>query len=155
LKNVGLIFEDKSPWDGSLKVLLWGVPALTLMVGLALLYVDQAGAVVMFAVTFFDALLFRSIMPRSIQIYPDRLRIVLGRPFSINISLSNIKEARRASGSKASVYFGIRLVTSSRYILEIVPRKGLPMVVSPASGDLFLEQLKQAMSEAARSTGQS
>lgn len=93
------------------------------------------------------ALLFYFIMPRSYQIYQDRLRIVLGSPFGINIPLSTIKEARHASGVKAYAYSGVRFATSSRYVVEISRNKGMNYVISPQNGEIFLEQLNQAKKE--------
>ena len=89
-------------------------------------------------------LIFYFIMPRKYQIYQDKVRIVLGSPFAINIPLSTINEARHSSGIKSYFYSGIRFATSSRYVIEIVRSKGMNYVISPQNGDLFLEQLNQA-----------
>ena len=69
----------------------------------------------------------------------------MGTPFTINIPLSTIKEVRHSSGVKAYEYSGIRFSTSSRYVVEIVRSKGMNYVISPQNGNLFLEQLSQAI----------
>ena len=98
----------------------------------------------MFGITLFDALLFKAILPRRYQIFEDRLRILMGGPFAINISFSNIEEAKPASGRKAFAYRSLRLATSTNHVVEIVRKKGLNLVISPSNDDMFLEQLNQA-----------
>ena len=141
------IHEDGARYDLWLKLILGSTLLLTLVLGIVFLSFDTAGALVMFGVTVFDALLFNAILPRRYQIYQDRLRIVLGKPFAINIAFSTIEEARPATGSMAFVYWGIRLATSSKSVVEIVRSKGLNVVISPANRDAFLEQLRQALKD--------
>jgi len=143
-----LVYEDIPRYDFWLKSILGGVLALTIILGANFLAEDIEAALAMFGVTLFDALLFKAILPRRYQIFQDRVRIVLGGPFTINIPLSNIREARQVSSSKAFAYRGFRFATSTHYVLEIVRKKGLSLVISPSSGDLFLEQLNQALKAA-------
>ena len=145
MKN--LIYEDVPRYDLWLKFILGIVLALTLILGVVKLFEDIRVAWVMFGVTLFDALLFKAILPSRFQIFEDSVKIVLGGPFALNISLSNIRYARLASGNKAFFYWGIRFATSTRYLVEIVRKRGLSLVISPASGDTFLEQLNQALSQ--------
>lgn len=99
----------------------------------------------MFGITVFDALLFNAVIPRRFQIFQDRVRVVLGRPFVFNIPFSTIREVRSVSGSKAFAYWGLRFATSSKAVVEIVRHKGLNVVISPANKNMFLEQLTQAL----------
>jgi len=140
-----LVYEDTPRYDNWLKLILGSVLALTFVLGILLLFEDNAGAWIMLVVTLFDALLFYEVLPHRYQIFKDRLRILLGRPFSINIPLSTIKEVRSASGWKAFAYKGIRLATSSKNVVEIIRHKGWNIVISPANRDVFLEQLGYAL----------
>ena len=140
-----LIYEDIPQYDSWLKWIIGGTLALTLMMGIVFLPFDVVGALAMFGVTLFDALLFNAILPRRYQIYQDRLRIVLGKPFAVSVPFSTIKDVRPASGSKTFAYWGIRLATSSKSVVEIIRSKGLNIVISPADRDAFLEQLTQAL----------
>jgi len=144
MKTNILIYEDTPKYDLWLKLILGGVLALTFILGIIFIYQDTKAAIAMFGITLFDALLFKAILPRRYQIFEDRLKILLGGPFSINISFSNIREAKSASGSKALVYWGIRFATSTHHVVEIVRKKGLNLVISPRNDDMFLEQLNQA-----------
>jgi hypothetical protein len=143
-----LIYEDIPRFDLWLKLILGGILALMFIVGLLLLSEDTTGAWVMFGATLFDALLFKAILPQRFQIFQDRLRIVLGGPFAVNISLSNIKEVRAAPSMAAFAYGGIRFVTSAKGVVEIVRKKGWSLVISPANADMFIEQMNRALAEA-------
>ena len=144
MKTSILIYEDTPKYDLWLKLILGGVLALTFILGIIFIYQDTEAAIVMFGTTLFDALLFKAILPKRYQIFEDKLRILMGGPFAINIPFSNIKEAKPASGSKAFAYGGLRLATSTRHVVEIVRKKGLNIVISPSNADMFLEQLNQA-----------
>ena len=140
-----LLYEDIAEYDSLLKLILGGTLSLTLLLGVYLLNVDRTGALICFGVTVFDALLFYAILPQRYQIWTDRVRIVLGRPFSINLTLATISEARPASGSKAFAYRGARFATSSKTVVEIIRRRGWNFVISPANRDLFLERLAETL----------
>jgi len=143
--SVYLGYEDIPKYDLWLKLILGGTLAFTFVLSIVLLSVDLLGAWIAFGVTIFNVLLFHAILPRRYQIFQDKVRIALGRPFAFNIPLSTIREARSASGSKAFAYRGLRFATSSRSVVEIIRHKGWNVVISPANRDLFLEQLAQAL----------
>jgi len=147
MKTSVLLYEDAPKYDSWLKLILGGVLALTFILGVIFIYRDTEASIAMFGITLFDALLFKAILPRRYQIFEDRLKILLGWPFVINIHFSNVLEAKPACGRKAFAYRGLRFATSTRNIVEIVRKKGLPLVISPANGDMFLEQLNQALSQ--------
>jgi len=142
-----LIYEDTPKYDLWFKLILGGVLALTFILGIIFIDQDSEVALVMLGLTLFDALLFKAILPRLFQIYQDRVRIVLGGPLAINIPFSNIQTVRTVSPRKVFVYWGNRFATSTHSIVEIVPKKGLGWVISPANRDMFLEQLNQALSQ--------
>ncbi|MFC1861878.1 hypothetical protein ACFLT4_02275 [Chloroflexota bacterium] len=140
-----LLHEDVPRYDFWLKFVIVGVLAMTFIPAVSLLYQDVMGALVMFGATLFDALLFKAILPRRFQVFRERLKIVLGGPLAINIPFSNIREVREVSAHKAFIYWGIRFATSTINVVEIVRKKGLSLVISPADVDGFLEQLNQAL----------
>ncbi|MFC1958864.1 PH domain-containing protein [Chloroflexota bacterium] len=139
-----LFYEDKPKYDVWIKVLLVGVVALTFILGIVQISVDTKEALTVFGTVLFEIILFRMILPRRFQILSDKLRIVLGGPFAINIPLSDIEEVRSRTGIKAFVYFGVRFATSSSHTVEIIRKKGLNMVISPTNDDEFIKQLNQA-----------
>ena len=140
-----LLYEDTAEYDLWLKLLLGGILAFTLVMGFFLLSVDKIGAYIFLGVTVFDALLFYAVLPQRYQIWTDRVRIALGRPFAVNIPLATIKEARSASGSKAFAYWGVRFATSLKNVVEIVRHRGWNFVISPSNRELFLERLAEAL----------
>jgi hypothetical protein len=140
-----LIYQEHSQYDWWLKAMLMGLPLLTLILGFWFLTLDILGAAVMFGVTVLDSTLFYFIMPRNYQIYTDRLIIGLGKPLALTIPYEDIKEVKSAPAGSAMAYNGIRFVTSMKHVVEIQRRRGMNLVISPASGDMFMEQLKQAV----------
>ncbi|MFH1002615.1 MAG: hypothetical protein V1780_00530 [Chloroflexota bacterium] len=139
-----LIYETGSRYDRWQKPVVAGILAMTFIPGVVLLPTDRAAGLYLLGLTLFDALLFKAIIPRRFQLYEHRLRIELGGPFAINIRLANIRAARLAPGRKSWVYSGVRLATSSSYVVEIVLHRGLSLVISPAD-DTFLEQLNRRL----------
>ena len=90
-------------------------------------------------------LLYYFLIPRRYQIYNDKLKIVLGHPFAIDIPLSTIKEVKHNPGTKALFAPRVRFFTSTKYVVEVVRNKGLNYVISPKNGEIFLKQLNQAI----------
>jgi len=140
-----ILYEERAEYSYWLK-LLFLIP-VGLIIGAIILASNHEyeGFLVLIAESAFFVLLFYVIMPRKYQIYEDKLRIVLGNPFGINIKYSTIKEVKHSSSIKAFVFGGIRFATSTRYIVELVRNKGLNYVRSPQNGDSFIEQLNQAI----------
>jgi hypothetical protein len=106
MKTSSLIFEDRPKYDLWLKLILGGILALTLVLGILFIYRDTEAAIVLLGITLFDALLFWAIFPRRFQIFEDKLKILLSGPLAINIPLSNIAEAKPASSSKVFFLLG-------------------------------------------------
>ena len=148
MKSNIVLYEDTPHYDFWLKLILGGILALTFILGIILILEDTEAAVVMFGITLFDALLFKAILPRRFQIFEDRLKILLGGPFAINIPFSNIVEAKPASGRKTVIYSGIRFATSIHHVVEIIRKKGLNLVISPTNDEMFLEQLNKVRNSA-------
>jgi hypothetical protein len=146
-----LLYEDAPRTDLWLKLMLTGIQAIFLVVGIVLLFQDTEGAFTMFGVTIFYAVLFRLVMPQKYQVYSDKVRIVLGGPFAWNIPFTTIREVRPASRASAFAYNGVRFATSSRGVVEIRRSKGCNVVISPSNEDVFLEQVRTAMKPAGRS----
>ena len=143
-KSTVLLYEDKPKYDYWLKLVIAGTLAITLIPGIALFYLSTELAWTMLALTVFDGLLFHAILPRRFQLFEDRLRIELGRPFAMNVPYDNISEVRPAQTEEAFVYWGIRFATSTKNLLEIVRNKGLNMIITPGDKDMFTKQLEQA-----------
>ena len=145
-----LLYEDDARIDTWLKLMLAGIPAILLVVGIVLIFQDTEAAVTMLGAAVFYAVLFRLFMLPKYQVYSDRVRIVLVGPFAWNISFSTIKEVRPASRASAFAYNGVRFATSYRDVVEIRRSKGCNVVISVSNKDVFLEQVRTAMKSASR-----
>ena len=110
-----VIFEDKPVYDKLNKYLIGGIIAIPLIIAIVLLTQDILGAAIMFGLTVFDAILFRCILPKRFLVYEDRIKIVLGGPFSYTVPFRDIIKVRQATKDMAWVYWGIRLGTSLKF----------------------------------------
>ena len=145
LRKLMPIHEEPAEYTPWFK-LLFLIP-VGLLIGAFVLALNQESeaSLVLFGEGVFFILLFHCIMPRKYQIYHDKLKIVLGSPFAISIPLSTIREVKHGSGIKALIYYGVRFVTSTKYVIEIVRNKGLNYVISPQNGDIFRGHLIKAI----------
>jgi hypothetical protein len=146
----GPVYEASSPVDRFLTILLTGIVIIDLAIAVWLSRVDITGTWFLLGTAVFLGLLFYIIFPKKYQVYEDRIRIVLGGPFAINVPFAAIKEIRPAPAGSGSVYTGLKLATNAKNIIEIVRTKGMGMIISPANRDLFLQQVNQAMTNYAR-----
>ena len=140
-----LVHEEPSEYGPWLWLVLIIPVGMLIGAAVAAYYGEFEAASVLFGESLFVGLLFYFIMPRRLQIYEEELRIVLGSPFRISIPFSTIKEVKHSAGVKAYFFSGIRFATSSQYVVEIVRSRGMNYVISPQNGDLFLNQLNQAV----------
>lgn len=139
------LHTSPAAYDTWLRILIVLVLASTAIPAAVLAASEPEGAGVLLAATLFTALVLHGVLPRRFEVYEDRVRLVLGWPFAFNVPFATITEVRPASGTSAFVYWGLRLATSRRSVVEIDRRHGLSMVISPRNGDAFLEQVKAAM----------
>ncbi|MFH1032368.1 MAG: PH domain-containing protein [Chloroflexota bacterium] len=140
-----LIHEELPQYDSWVR-LLYLIPFGLFIAAMFLAYSNEyEGFLVLIGEGALVGLIFYFIMPRKYQIYQNKLRIVLGTPFGVDIPLATIKEVKRASGFKAYVYSGVRFATSSRNIVEIVRSRGLNYVISPQNVDFFIERFNEAV----------
>ena len=139
-----VVFKDRPVFDKWNKYIIGGITAVPLIIAVVLLTQDILGAAIMLGLTVFDVVLFWCILPKKFVVYEDRLKIVLGGPFSITIPLRDIIQVRQATKDMAFVYWGMRLGTSLHYQVEIERKNGLSVIISPSLEERFIEQLDEA-----------
>lgn len=153
-----ILHEDKPGYDLWFKAVIALVPALLIALGLlssfgVLANEEEEGvSVILLGATAFVFLLYWAILPRRYQILEDRVRIVLGGPFSFAIGFDTIKEVRRASSPGVG---GVNLATSRKNRVEVLRSRGMNVAISPARCDLFLEELARVMANWERSHARS
>lgn len=102
----------------------------------------------MLGVTAADALIFYFVLPKRYQLFDNKLRIVLGWPFGMDIRLSDIKEVRPSKGSDSLAMRRLKFATSSRTATEIVRRNGWSVVISPSDREAFIQRVNEALKAA-------
>ena len=139
------ICEDGTAIDRWFKALIVAIMAATFIPGLVIVSHQPLAGWVLLGTTVIDGLLFHWLVPRRFQLYPDRLRVVLGYPFAFNVRLDTIKEARAISAAQTLFNAGLRMATSPSHGVEIRRRGGSDLVISPLNRELFLEQVNGAL----------
>ena len=138
------LYEDHASYDYWLRLILFGIPLILLTVGLILIPEDKEGATAMISGSLIILFLFYLVLPKKFQVFEDKLRMVLGWPLHIDLSLANISESQITTGRKVFAYWGLRFATSSKSVVEIIRKKGLNIVISPSNAQLFVDKLNEA-----------
>ena len=138
------LYEDRARYDYWLRLILFGIPLILLSIGIILMPKDREGAIAVFSGSLFVTFLFYLVLPKKYQIFEDKLKIVLGWPLYVDLSLVNISDSQITSGRKVFAYWGIRFATSTKSVVEIIRKRGLNIVISPSNGSLFVNRLNEA-----------
>jgi hypothetical protein len=138
------VYEDKPNIGKWLKAVLALPVAIFLVIAVVSFPAEMEAGFTMAGTAVLIAVIFWIVIPRKYVIYADRVKIVLGGPFSIGIPLRNIKTARIPKGIFSA---GVNWVTSFRNELQIVTRRGLNINITSGNRELFLEHLNKALEE--------
>ena len=141
-----LLHRDTTHRDIGLKLVL-AMPVIIILIP-ALLYLasnDNRTAYEMLAIVVVIVIVMWLIIPRQYLIFDNRLKIVLGGPFSFSVPFNTIKTARIPKGTTFGVNFPSSL--SSKHIVEIVRNRRLSITITPNDRDLFLKTLEKALSD--------
>lgn len=140
-----VLYEDTPRYSLPIKLVLIGEVSLFLFLAIWLVEHGQhQGALVSLGIGLFLAALFWAIFPRSYQVLEDRMRIVLGGPFSWDIPYRTIDAARVSTGWFVGVSFSTAL---ARRHVEIVRSKGMNVAITPSHYTYFVESLNRALEE--------
>lgn len=140
-----VLYEDTPRYSLPIKLILIGEVGLFLFLAIWLVEHGQHhDALVSLGVGLFLAALFWAIFPRSYQVLEDRMRIVLGGPFSWDIPYRTIDTARVSTGWFWGMSFSTAL---ARRHVEIVRTKGMNVAITPSNSTYFVESLNRALEE--------
>ena len=139
------MYEDGAAIDWWFKGLIVAILAMTFIPGVVIVSHEPLGGWVLLGTTALDGLLFHWLLPRRFQLYPDRLRVVLGYPFAFSVRLDTIKEARAVSTARTLFNTGLRMATSPGNGVRIRRKGGFDLVISPQNRERFLEEVNGAL----------
>ena len=103
---------------------------------------------VMLGVTGLVLLALWSMLPRAFELWPDRIRIVLGWPCGLTIPINTITEVLPAPGLAPWIGLGAMFATSFKTPVQIKRTKGLTIVLSPNDPVEFMESVRSAQENA-------
>ena len=146
-----LIFQDPPAQGSALKVIFLIAPLLMIFAGFYLWSIGEIeGALTLLADALIIGLILRLLLPRSYQVYGDRIRIVLGGPLALNFTFRQIKSIQSSSKMVATMNF----VTAFRKQYVLITRSpGMSIAITPEHNDLFVAGANKALSEWKRNHG--
>lgn len=137
------LYEAKPAGGFALKLIIAVVISSVLVLGIYLWASgDGSTAWFLLAEALFILAIFWAVFPRSYRIYEDRIRIVLGALFSVNIPFKDIETVGVSNMASLTINFTTAFTT--RYIL-IKKKKGMSIVITPASNELFAQEAAAAL----------
>lgn len=88
-----------------------------------------------------------AILPRAFELWPERVRIVLGGPFSFSIALDSIERIEPAPGVRAvmPIRWGALFATSFSTTVRLRRTSGVSYMVSPKNPVGFSEAVEAAL----------
>jgi hypothetical protein len=104
---------------------------------------DDEASISMFATAALMGAIYWAVFPRKYQILENRIRIVLGGPFHLDIPLDSVETAREPKGASLGINFATCF--SSKNAVEIIKKRGMRVNITPSDRDLFLENLNKAL----------
>src|SRR4030042_338390 len=133
-----LLHKDTTHRDIRLKLVL-AIPVVIILIPAlyALASNDTRTAYEMLVIVAVIIIVMWLIVPRQYLIFDDRLKIVLGGPFSFGVHFNTIKTARIPKGTTFGVNFPSSL--SNNHVVEIVRNRRLSVTITPNERDLFLK----------------
>jgi hypothetical protein len=138
-----IIYEDSPHYDVWIKGIIM-LPIFFIVIGLYFLFTrDVEASLGVFGTGLLMGALYWAIFPRKYQVFDNKLKIVLGGPFSVNIYFDTLESA----GKQEGVNFGLNFATTfiSEHVVEIKRKKGMTVNITPANRELFLENLNKAV----------
>ena len=142
--RTGALLYQGEPAQGSLlKLLLLLLPTIFLIISVIFLSSGEtAGGLVMMGDAFLIGLILWMILPRSYQVFEDRLRIVLGGPVAINIDFAQVKSIEVTNKSDLTVNF-VTVITKN--YVRIIKKRGMNIAITPEHSELFIDEANRAL----------
>lgn len=136
-------------------VVLGSVLIIDLVLGSILVGAGEiVGGLATYGAAVLSTLLLGLVIPRSYQLCPDRLRIILGGPLVFNIPFDTVDQIMLGASSEALAFRGLRFVTSFRTPVKISRSRGWDVVITPDKRLRFVEKAQQALANHRQGTGE-
>jgi apolipoprotein N-acyltransferase len=142
------LFQTPAKYGRFIKIMLGIAPLLLLVMGFVELNGNPADAYGLFGTGAGILLIYWLVMPHRFEIYPARLRVVLGAPFAFNIDLAGITAVEVLSPARAFAISGLKMATDAGTALIVKRRGKLDVSLSPRDRDEFIRVLEATMGQA-------
>ena len=138
-----VIYEDNPHYDVWIKGIMM-LPVFFILIGLYFVFTAEIeSGTGLFGAAVLMGAIYWAVFPRKYQILDDRIRIVLGGTFTVNISFDTLESAGKQEGINLGLNFATTFV--AQHIVEIKRKRGMNVNITPNDRDLFLENLNKAV----------
>ena len=138
-----VLYEDKPHYDIWFKAILLFPLVVMVIPAYFLISSDPETAIGLLGTAVLIAVIYWAVMPRKYCILDNKVKVIMGKPFSFSISFDNIETARVPKATA----IGINFVTSFKNSVEIVRKKGMNINISPSNRELFLDNFAKALNK--------
>ena len=133
-------------YDRGSRAVIIGAPSVTFTLAIAYLAIrDWDAGAALLGVAIVASGVYWSVLPRAYVLEADRLLIVLGWPWALNLPFNTIDEFRPGRFLDALRYWGLRFAPSVRAPVEVKRHKGFSVVITPVDREAFLEAAQRAL----------
>jgi hypothetical protein len=140
-----LLYQDEPASGWVLMSILLVIPAIMLITGFYLWYSSEGpGGLELLIFGILLGFVFWTILPRKYQVFEDRLRIVFGGPFALNIGYNQISFIEVTT--KNALTLNLVSKVTRTYVL-IGKKKGMSIAITPDRNELFVENASRALSQ--------
>ncbi|MFC1872841.1 PH domain-containing protein [Chloroflexota bacterium] len=139
-----ILYQDNPAFGIIIKLIFVMVPGVLLLGSIFYFSTgENTDATVLFFEAVLTGLIFRSVFPRSYQVYEDHLCIVLGWPFSFNIGFSEIKSIAITNKTTLSINFITKFAMN---YVEIAKHRGFSVAITPRNYKDFVKYANEGFS---------
>lgn len=142
------LFQTPAKYGRFIKIVLGITPLILLVVGIFELDRTPADAYGLLGTGAGVLLLYWLILPHRFEIYPDRLRVVLGGPFAFNIGFAEISAVEALPPARAFAISGLKFATDAGTALVVKRRGKLDVSLSPRDRDEFVRLIEETLGQA-------
>jgi len=149
-----IIYEDTPKYSTSFKIIPLLLSFIAATLGANLIATDQEHKAVFMVIgiviaTIPMAIFLWALLPHKYRIFDDKLKILMGWPFSFNIPFDSIETAREATVKELWARNNTKFATcfSNENTVLIVRTSGSNISITPGNREEFLRHLNKALGE--------
>ncbi|MDD5311876.1 MAG: hypothetical protein PHO26_02420 [Dehalococcoidia bacterium] len=137
-----IIYKDNPKPDIWILLILNIPPVALVVLAVSLLAANLSEALTVLVFAFLLGLLNVFILPVAYCVYDDKIKIMFRVPVSFNIPFDHIDKITTSKGPSLGISLPTNLIQEN--VVEILRKKRMPVIITPADRDAFLDNFDKA-----------